>query len=150
MPEIRPETVATEETAASAHADKSLSELVALAKEDATKLVRSDIALAKTEIKGDVKRGGIGAGMFVGVVIMLYFFVIFGSTAAAFAISMAGLPYAVSFGIIAGGYFVVMLILALVGIMFLRKLSKGQRTKAALQATMAVIKRPKPEEPEAA
>ena len=46
-------------------ADQSLGDLVALATKDASQLLRYEIDLAKTELKSDVKRVGIAAGLSV-------------------------------------------------------------------------------------
>ena len=57
--------VVRSETPDPAGADQSLGDLVALATKDASQLLRYEIDLAKTELKSDVKRVGIAAGLAV-------------------------------------------------------------------------------------
>ena len=54
------------ETPEPAGGDQSLGDLVALAAKDVSQLIRYEIDLAKTELKGDAKRVGL-AGALVGV-----------------------------------------------------------------------------------
>ena len=68
-----------------AGADQSLGDLVALAAKDVSQLIRYEIDLAKTELKGDAKRVGLAAtlgGMaaFVGclVLVLLSFALVYG------------------------------------------------------------------------
>ena len=49
------------ETPEPAGADQSLGDLVALAAKDVSQLIRYEIDLAKTELKGDAQRVGIAA-----------------------------------------------------------------------------------------
>src|ERR1700722_20187338 len=58
--------------------DQSLGDLVALAAKDVSQLVRYEIDLAKTELKGDVKRVGLadalaGVAAFVGCLMLVLF-----------------------------------------------------------------------------
>src|ERR1700729_202964 len=60
------------ETPEPAGADQSLGDLVALAAKDVSQLIRYEIDLAKTELRGDMKRVGLagalaGAAAFVGL-----------------------------------------------------------------------------------
>ena len=50
------------ETPEPAGADQSLGDLVALAAKDVSQLIRYEIDLAKTELKGDARRVGMAAG----------------------------------------------------------------------------------------
>ncbi len=59
-----------------ARGDQSLGDLVALAAKDVSQLVRYEIDLAKTELKGDVRRvgmaaAGIGVAAFVGCLVLV-------------------------------------------------------------------------------
>ena len=51
------------ETPEPAGGEQSLGDLVALAAKDVSQLVRYEIDLAKTELKGDVKRVGLAAAL---------------------------------------------------------------------------------------
>ena len=78
------------ETPGPAGSDQSLGDLVALAAKDISHLVRYEIDLAKTELKGDMRRVGLAAALggvaaFVGclVLILLCIAFAFGLTALA-------------------------------------------------------------------
>lgn len=125
--------------------DKTLGELVALASRDVSHLVRSEIELAKAEVTADIKRGGLAGGMFGGAGFFGYLALLFLSVAAAFAIAMAGLPYAAAFGIVGGAYVLLAGLLALLGAGTLRRLDKVRRTKRTIQDTRALLRREKDE-----
>jgi Putative Actinobacterial Holin-X, holin superfamily III len=64
------------ETPQPAGADQSLGDLVALAAKDVSQLIRYEIDLAKTEMKGDARRvgmavAGIGLAAFVGCLVLV-------------------------------------------------------------------------------
>jgi uncharacterized membrane protein len=64
------------ETPGPAGGDQSLGDLVALAAKDVSQLIRYEIDLAKTELKGDAKRVGIavagfGLAAFVGCLVLI-------------------------------------------------------------------------------
>jgi len=64
------------ETPEPAGADQSLGDLVALAAKDVSQLIRYEIDLAKTELKGDARRvgmavAGIGLAAFVGCLVLV-------------------------------------------------------------------------------
>jgi hypothetical protein len=76
------------ETPGPAGGDQSLGDLVALAAKDVSQLIRYEVDLAKTELKGDAKRVGIavagfGLAAFVGclVIVLLCFALAFGLVA---------------------------------------------------------------------
>ena len=64
------------ETPEPAGADQSLGDLVALAAKDVSQLIRYEIDLAKTELRGDVRRVGMAAALvglaaFVGCLVLV-------------------------------------------------------------------------------
>lgn len=66
--------------------EKSIGELVSAATRDLSQLVRSEIALAKSEIKQEVKQASAGAAMFTGAALAGYLTLLFLSFAAAWGI----------------------------------------------------------------
>ncbi len=73
------------ETPEQARGDQSLGDLVALAAKDVSQLVRYEIDLAKTELRGDLRRvgvaaGGMGLAAYVGslVLVLLCFALAYG------------------------------------------------------------------------
>ena len=80
--------MAHSETPGPAGGDQSLGDLVALAAKDVSQLIRYEVDLAKSELKGDAKRVGIavagfGLAAFVGclVLVLLCFALAFGLVA---------------------------------------------------------------------
>lgn len=88
-------------------ADRSLGQLVAEATTELSGLVHDEIALAKAEIRQDVKRGAIGGGAIAVAGILALFSLPVFSFAAAYGIHNWGLGLAWSF-LIVGGAFVVL------------------------------------------
>ncbi|MEW1696572.1 phage holin family protein [Streptomyces sp. NPDC093249] len=68
-------------------AERSLGQLVASATTEMSALVHDEIALAKAEIRQDVKRGGMGAILGVGALVVLLFSLPMLSFALAYAIN---------------------------------------------------------------
>ncbi|MFF9338932.1 MULTISPECIES: phage holin family protein [unclassified Streptomyces] len=67
--------------------ERSLGQLVASATAEMSALVHDEIALAKAELRQDVKRGGIGAVLGIGAVVVLLFSLPMLSFALAYAIN---------------------------------------------------------------
>ncbi|MFJ9826637.1 phage holin family protein [Streptomyces sp. NPDC101160] len=67
--------------------ERSLGQLVASATAEMSALVHDEIALAKAEIRQDVKRGGIGAILGIGALVVLLFSLPMLSFALAYAIN---------------------------------------------------------------
>src|SRR5689334_18399225 len=96
--------------------DPTIGRLVADASRDISTLIHNEIALAKSELKISVKKGGTGAGMFGGAAFLGVLAVIMLSFAFAFFLSMTGLHLAWCFLIVFGVYMLVAGILAMIGI----------------------------------
>jgi hypothetical protein len=69
---------------------QSLGELVAVATRDLSLLVHKEIELAKTEISGELKRAGIGAGLLGGAGFVGFFALLMLSVSGALAIADGG------------------------------------------------------------
>lgn len=128
------------ETPEPAGADQSLGDLVALAAKDVSQLIRFEIDLAKTELKGDAQRVGIAAaGMglaaFGGclVLVMLCFALAWG------LIALGIWPWA-AFLIVAGT--LVLLAAAAVGIavLLLQRLSGLARTRDTVTEGIGMLR----------
>jgi sensor histidine kinase regulating citrate/malate metabolism len=96
-------------------AEPTLGQLVASASRDVSTLLRTEIALAKTEITGAVKFAGKGAGMFAGAAFFGLFGLGFLLTALAWGLVAVGLATWLAFLIVAVLLFIGAAILALVG-----------------------------------
>ncbi len=90
------------ETPGPAGGDQSLGDLVALAAKDVSQLIRYEIDLAKTELKGDAKRVGIavagfGLAAFVGCLVLVLLCI-----ALAYGLIALGIWHWAAFLIVAG------------------------------------------------
>lgn len=120
--------------------ERTIGQLVADAVKDVSELVRHEIALAKTELKRDVQRGGVGAGLlaaagFFGAVafLLLCFAGVYGLVA-------AGLDEWLSFLIVFAVLAVIAGVLALVGKGQLQKVRPPERTIRTTKGTVAALK----------
>lgn len=121
-------------------AQRSIGELFSSASRDMSTLVRSEIALAKSEVKVSVvnvaKGGGaLGAAAFIGV-----FAFIFLNFAAVYGIHAAGLGVAWSFLIIGGFYLLLAGALAAFGIASFKKVRAPERTITTTKETVTTLK----------
>src|SRR3954447_3121645 len=84
---------------------QSLGELVAVATRDLSLLIHKEIELAKTEISGELKRAGVGAGLLGGAGFIGFFAMLLLSVAAALGIAAgADIPVWAGFVCVGGGY----------------------------------------------
>lgn len=122
--------------------DPSIGRLVNDALEDVSTLVRNEIALAKAEISVDVKRGGVGAALFVGAGVFAFLGLIFLLHTIALGIFALGLPLWASYLIVAVVLFIGAAVVALIGKSQISKVKgKPERTIASAQDTMDALKR---------
>ncbi|MFJ6696387.1 phage holin family protein [Streptomyces sp. NPDC091272] len=130
-------------------AERSLGQLVATATTEMSALVHDEIALAKIQLRQDVKRGAVGGGAF-------------GAAGAVLIFSLPMLSFALAYGIHtwSGGWnlawcfllsfaanVLVAGLLALIGVVFAKKAKKGkgpQKAAAAAKETAAVLGNAKP------
>jgi uncharacterized membrane protein YqjE len=122
-------------------ADKSLGELVALATQDLSKLVKGEMDLAKLELKADMKRLGVAGGMYgfsayVGclVTVMLCFALAYG------LIALHIWPWA-AFLIVSGALLLVIGCAAGIGTLKIRRISGLQRTRQTVQDDLQLLQR---------
>ncbi len=124
-------------------AQQSLGELFSTASKDLSTLVRSEVALAKAELKNDAKHAATGGAMF-GVAGFLGFLAsILLSFAAVYGLVAAGLNTALSFLVVAVVYLVLAGILALVGKKQVSKANGAPVTARTAKATAAWAKKPR-------
>jgi len=122
--------------------EPTVGRLVADASGHLSTLIRSEIALAKSELKISLTAGGIGAALLAAAGLLLLLGVIMLSAAFAFAlIRWFDLGADWAFLIVFGVYFVLALVLALLGVGRLRKVSAPQRTIDTTKETVATLRR---------
>jgi len=122
-------------------ADQSLGDLVAMAAKDVSQLIRYEIDLAKTELRGDMRRVGLagalaGVAAFVGCLVLVLLCVAF-----AYGLTALGIWKWAAFLIVAGTC--VLLAGAAVGVALLkvRHLSGLKRTRKSVTEGLSMLRR---------
>ncbi len=121
--------------------DPTIGKLVGDVSNDVSSLIRSEIALAKTELKFSAKAGGVGIGLFAAAAFLLVLAIIMLSVAIAYFINFTGLDLAWCFLIVFGFYALVAAVLGLVGYRSVRKVRGPEASIEQLKETKAVLKR---------
>lgn len=121
-------------------ADPSLGSLVASATKDLSALVRSEIELAKLEVRDEVKhaaKGGamFGAAGFLGIIALVLL-----SIAFAEALVSLGLAAGWAFLIVAGVYILLAGVLALIGKQQVGKVGAPERTIRTTKESVSALK----------
>lgn len=121
--------------------DHKLSDLVSSATRDMSTLMRDEIALAKAELRRDVKRAATGSGLFAAAGVLAVFALIMLSFAAAYGIHNTGLGLAWSWLIVGGAYLFVGAVCAGIGRVWLKRMPGVDATKRTANESIAVLKR---------
>ena len=124
-----------------ANDDPTIGKLVGDVSNDVSSLIRSEIALAKTELKFSAKAGGVGLGLFAAAAFLLVLAVIMLSVAIAYFINFTGLDLAWCFLIVFGFYTLIAAVLGLIGYRSVRKVRGPEASIEQLKETKAVLKR---------
>jgi uncharacterized protein YacL len=121
--------------------DKSLGELVAIATGSVSQLVKSEIELAKLEMRNDVKKAALGAvlfgiaGLAAGLVVILL------SVAFALGLVAVGIFDWLAFIIVAGFYVLLAAALVGLGMLRMRRLSGARLTRKTVRDDLAMLRR---------
>lgn len=121
--------------------DPTIGRLVADASRDISKLVQSEIALAKSELKVSVRNGGLGAGLFAAAAFVVVLAVIMLSVALAYFLSMTGLHLAWCFLLVFVIYLLLAAGLGYVGFTKVRQVGPPERAIHQAQETTQILKR---------
>ncbi|MFG3398194.1 MULTISPECIES: phage holin family protein [Streptomyces] len=124
--------------------DRSIGQLVASATAEMSALVHDEIALAKAEVRQDVRRGAIGSIAFVAAGVFALFSIPVLSFAAAYGIHNLGLGLAWSFLIVGTAFIALGLLLAFLGIRKFKKVKPPEKSIASAKQTAAVLQKAKP------
>ena len=133
----------TETTPGPGSTEQTLGALFANASRDLSALVRSEIELAKAEIRVDVKNGATGGAMFGAAGFLGVLAVILLSIAAAYGLVALGLHPGWAFLIVAGVYLLVAGLLVLVGKSAISKVGPPERTIRTSKDTASFLKSPR-------
>jgi uncharacterized membrane protein YqjE len=121
--------------------DKSLGELVALASGNVSRLIRSEMELAKLELKGDVKKAALGGTLFGIAGVIACVVVILLSISAAYALIDLGVWRWAAFLIISFAYVVLGLVLCGIGYLRMRKIGGLKRTRKTAMDDLTMLRR---------
>jgi hypothetical protein len=132
-----------------ADADQSLGDLVALAAKDVSQLIRYEIDLAKTELKGDARRVGLAAALsgmaaFVGCLVLVLL-----SFALAYGLIALGIWDWAAFLIVAGTEVLLAAIALGIAALKVRRLSGLRETRKTVTEGFGML-RPDGQQPEIA
>ena len=123
---------------------RTLGQLVAAATAEMSALVREEIALAKAELRQDVKRAGTGGGAIAVAGLLGLSAVPVLSFATAYGIHNLGLGLAWSFLIVGGAFLVLAALLGLLAMTKFKKIRKPELTIASAKQTAQALQNVKP------
>ena len=121
--------------------EPTIGKLVVDASRDVSSLLRSEIALAKSELKVSVKAGGIGLALFGVAAFLGLLAIIMLSVAIAYFIAFTGLDLAWCFLLVFVLYVAIAGLLALIGIRKVKQVKAPEQTIAAMKSNKQVLKR---------
>ena len=118
-----------------------ISALASDATKDLSSLVRDEVALAKAEVRHDVKSAATGGGLFGAAAVLAVFALIMFSFAAAYGLHAAGLGLAWSWLVVGGVYLLVAAGCGSVGLVRFKGLRGAAATKRTTSESLAILKR---------
>ena len=140
------------ETPEPAGADQSLGDLVALAAKDVSQLIRYEIDLATTELKGDARRVGMAAGAIGLAAFVACLVLVLLSFALAYGLIARGIWLWASFLIVSGLYILLAGIALAIALIRVRRLSGLSKTRKTVSEGLGILrlngKQPDGERPE--
>lgn len=119
--------------------DRTIGQLVADASHDLSALLRSEVALAKAELKNEAKQGALGAGLFAGAAFFGLVGFLFLLVMVALLIALV-LPGWAGFGIVAVVLLAVAGAFGLLGLNRIKKVGPPERTIATSKRTIEAVK----------
>ena len=123
--------------------EATLGALFATASRDLSSLIRSEVELAKAELRDDVKNAATGGAMFGAAAFLSVVAFLLLSVAAAYALVALGLHPGWAFAIVAGTYLLLAGLLGLVGKRAVAKMGPPVRTIRTSRDTAAFLKSPR-------
>ena len=125
----------------SVETEQKLSALVSSAAQDVSALVRGEIALAKAEVRQDVKQAASGGALFGAAAVLGVFGLIMLCFAAAYGLHATGLGLAWCWLIVAGAFLLVGGLCALVGLGRFKRIKGAEATRRSTGRTLEVLRR---------
>jgi hypothetical protein len=124
--------------------NRSVGQLFAAATAEMSALVHDEIALAKAELRADVKRAALGSAAVVGALALALFSVPMLSFAAAYGLQALGITTGWSFLIVFGGFVLLALIFGAIAYDRFKRVQKPERSISSAKETAAVLQKAKP------
>jgi hypothetical protein len=122
--------------------EPTIGRLVAETTQDFSQLLRSEIELAKTELKVSVRFGALGVALFAVAGFLAVLAIIMGSFAAAYGIdTIDGIGTWLAFLIVFGIYLLIAAVLGLIGVRKVKKVRPPEKTIAAVKSNKQIVKR---------
>ncbi|GAA0648755.1 phage holin family protein [Streptomyces thermocarboxydovorans] len=129
-------------------AERSIGQLFATATAEMSALVHDEIALAKAQLRQDVKRGATSGGAFMAAGVLLLFSLPMLNFALAYGIrTWSGWNLAVCFLLSFAANVLIAGLLGLIGVVFAKKTKQGrgpQKVAASVKETAGVLQNAKP------
>ena len=122
-------------------AEPSLGELVSDASTHMSTLIRSEIELAKLELRSTVKNAGTGAGLFAAAAVILVFSLTFGFLALAEGLVAVGLWRWAAYLIVFGLQLVAVGVCVFLGVKKVRRVKAPQQTINTTKETVDYLKK---------
>lgn len=122
--------------------ERTLGDLVSTATRDLSTLLRSEVQLAKAEIKQEVATAGKGAGLLGGAGGAGLFALLFLSVSAAYGISWLGVPLGCAFFTVGAVYAIAAGVLALTGRRKLQRVGPPEKTVETVKDDISWAKHP--------
>lgn len=121
--------------------DKSIGELVKIATVNVSQLVKSEIELAKMELKDDAKRAALGSTLFAVAGVAGAIVVILLSIALAYGLVALGIWNWAAFLIVAGVYVLLAAVLIGIGLLRMKRMTGVSRTRRTVKDDLAMLRR---------
>jgi hypothetical protein len=121
-------------------AEPSLGKLVSDASVHMSTLVRSEIELAKLELRTTAKNAGTGVGAFVGAAVVFVFSLTFGFLALAEGLVAAGLWRWAAYLIVFGFQLLIVALLVFIGIRKVKRVKAPEKTIQTTKETVDYLK----------
>jgi Putative Actinobacterial Holin-X, holin superfamily III len=120
--------------------ERTLGQLVADATRDLSEIVRAELALAKAELREDVKNGAMAGGMFGAAGYLGLLASITAVITVGYALTETGLPAWAAFLIVTVGLLLIAGLLVLIGRSRIRRVGPPERAIRTTRETLAAVR----------
>lgn len=122
--------------------EPTIGRLIADTSRDVSTLIRSEIELAKTELRFSVKAGGLGIALFAAAAFLLLLAVVMISISFGFGLTnIDGIGPSLAFLIVFGVYALIAGLLAFIGLRKVKQVRAPEQTIDAVKSNKQVLKR---------